>query len=346
MSSIEYNFWQKLLHKIAIGNYMISEFSLDLEIGRTRVDLNMVEKNRHVFISGLARAGTTILLRRLYNTGAFTSLTYRDMPFVLMPLFWKLLSGKSKKTMEKIERAHGDGLDVDYDSPEAFEEVFWKTVGRDEYIKKDRLLPHNPDEKTLKKFKHYLGLILESRKYASGKYLSKNNNNILRMKALCEALPESNFLILFRSPLQQAWSLQQQHQRFLAPADPFTTKYMNWLGHYEFGAGHKPFDFSRAENTFDPATLPYWLFLWNEVYSWLIAQTPQRVIFISYDELCNDRGQTWNILTELAGVEDIENDLEPFRLIEHDIQESIPKNLLKASIETHQLLLDRHKATF
>ena len=349
MSDIEYSFWQKLLHRIVLGSRMVSEFSLDLEIGRTRVDFPAIEKTRHVFITGLARSGTTILLRRFYNTGAFTSLTYRDMPFVLMPLFWKLLSGKSEKTMEKTERAHGDGLMVDYDSPEAFEEVFWKTISEQEYIRKDRLLPHNPDEETLKKFKHYIGLILKSREHSTGKYLSKNNNNILRLESLCAALPESVFLVLFRTPLQQAWSLLRQHQRFLAPDDPFTTKYMGWLGHYEFGAGHRPFGFSSAENTYHPETLPYWLFFWNDIYRWLLTYSPERVIFVSYDVLCNGDNQTWTRLMELAEVE-VNNEaleaLEPLRLIEHDIHETIPQTLLNASNETHQLLLDRHKAIF
>ncbi|MDP6477134.1 MAG: sulfotransferase [Nitrospinaceae bacterium] len=346
MSNIEYSFWQKLFHRIVLGSRIVSEFSLDLEIGRTKVDIPVIEKTKHVFITGLARSGTTILMRRFYNTGSFASLTYRDMPFVLMPLFWKRLSGKSQKNMKKTERAHSDGLMVDYDSPEAFEEVFWKTTSGHEYIRKDRLLPHNPDEETLKKFKHYVGLILKSREHASGKYLSKNNNNILRLRSLCAALPHSVFLVPFRTPLQHAWSLLRQHRRFLIPNDPFTTKYIDWLGHNEFGANHRPFCFSSSENTYAPEILPYWMYLWNDIYRWLLKYSPDRVIFVSYDVLCSDDNQTWTRLMELAEVKGENDALEPLRLREHDIHVPIPKLLLQACNKTHKLLLDRHMAVF
>lgn len=346
MSDIEYNFWQKLLHRIVLGNSIISEFSLDLEIGRTKIDLPAIESNRHLFITGLARSGTTILLRRLYETGTFATLTYRDMPFVLMPLSWKHISGKSEKNIEKTERAHGDGLMVDYDSPEAFEEVFWKTRTGNEYIRKNALLPYDPDDESLKDFKHYLGLILKSREQASGRYLSKNNNNILRLRALSNALPKSIFLLMFRSPVQQAWSLLRQHRRFLNPDDPFTTKYMGWLGHFEFGAGHRPFQFSSAENIYDPKTLPYWLFLWNNVYYRLLSSTPEQVIFLSYDMLCSDGGLTWNRLMELTDIGGGHEALEPLRHKEYRITEDIPHALLEECNETHQALLERHRIAF
>ena len=41
----------------------------------------------HVFVSGLARSGTTALLNALYQSGTFASLSYDDMPFILAPNF-------------------------------------------------------------------------------------------------------------------------------------------------------------------------------------------------------------------------------------------------------------------
>ena len=90
----------------------------------------------HVFISGLARSGTTILLKYLYETGAFKSLTYSDMPFVLMPNTWKKISRKKTKS-SKHERAHNDSIKIGPDSPEAFEEVFWRVFFGKNYIRDD-----------------------------------------------------------------------------------------------------------------------------------------------------------------------------------------------------------------
>ena len=100
---------------------------------------------RHVFIAGLARAGTTILMRSLYDTGLFRSLTYRDMPFVLMPITWSRFSSLLRAHKEEQVRAHGDRIKINFDSPEAFEEVFWMTFCKDDYIKADSLMPHDVD---------------------------------------------------------------------------------------------------------------------------------------------------------------------------------------------------------
>lgn len=346
MSDTPYTFWQRQLHRLALGSRMVTEFSLDLELGRNRVDADVVAASRHVFIAGLARAGTTIMLRRLYASGHFSGLTYRDMPFVLMPLFWKRLTGASAKSMKKTERAHGDGLMVDYDSPEAFEEVFWKTVCGPEYIRKDRLLPHQPDSETLDKFKRYIGLILKSRGGGADRYISKNNNNILRLDSLCKALPESLFVVPFRSPRQHALSLLRQHRRFLVPGDGFTPKYMKWLGHHEFGASHRPFYLTPLDNPYSADSLAYWLRLWNDVYEWLAAVAPESVVFISYEKLCTDMGQTWQHLLALAEADEAATEAEPLHLKPREIEESVPQNLLSDARRTHQRLLERHEQTF
>ncbi len=337
-----------MLHRLVLGSRMVSEFALDLETGLAGAHKETQSDGRHVFITGLARSGTTILLRRLYAAGSFGSLTYRDMPFVLMPAFWKRLSGNSKKQTEKSERAHGDGLMVDYDSPEAFEEVFWKTVCGPYYIRKDCLLPHEPGTEELDKFRRYIGVVLKSRENKAERYLSKNNNNILRLVSLCSAFPESLFIVPFRSPLQHAFSLLAQHQRFLEPEDSFTTKYMEWLGHYEFGAGHRPFSVSGRENPYEPDCPAYWLALWNEIYSWLEETAgSEKVIFLSYEHLCGDSGQTWQRLLELAELEESKADPEPLSLKTREIDErQVPGELLEKCRITHELLLERHKSVF
>ena len=65
----------------------------------------------NVFVAGLARSGTTILLNALYSSNQFSSLSYKDMPFVLAPNLWSRLSFK-KQESNLVERAHGDGIKV------------------------------------------------------------------------------------------------------------------------------------------------------------------------------------------------------------------------------------------
>ena len=120
-----YSYFQKLLHKIALSSNFIREVFFDLEKSFfLKKDCKI--GGEHVFVSGMARSGTTILLNAIYNTKDFASLTYRDMPFVLSPNIWAKFF-KSSIIMEKKERAHKDGIKININSPEAFEEVFWKT---------------------------------------------------------------------------------------------------------------------------------------------------------------------------------------------------------------------------
>ena len=92
--------------------------------------------DNHVFVAGLARSGTTIFLNAIYQSNQFASLTYDDMPFILAPNLWKKISPK-KIHGELQERAHGDSIRVSSNSPEAFEEVFWKTFSDDLIIREE-----------------------------------------------------------------------------------------------------------------------------------------------------------------------------------------------------------------
>lgn len=270
-----------------------------------RANPTEIVDERHVFVAGLARAGSTVLLRRLHSTGCYRSLTFRDMPFVLAPNVWRRLSVISPRNIDRVERAHGDNLFIDYDSPESLDEVFWRIFSGKEYILDDRLKPHKPVEVLLRKYVRYVNAILFAQEeQGRRRYLSKNNNNILRLDGIHQAFPNALILVPFREPLQHAYSLLRQHVRFseMQSQDKFILAYMTWLGHHEFGLGHRPFGFSAAEICGYPLeTLDYWLHLWCEVYSWLADSIPVGASFVCYEDLCNCL-ETWRRLTELADI--------------------------------------------
>ena len=278
--------------------------SFDLDQAQARVDAAATAAGQHVFIAGLARAGTTLLMRRFHASGRFRSLTYRDMPFVLAPNMWGRLSRLSRRDIALAERAHGDSLLVDADSPESFDEVFWRVFAGDEYLGRNELRPHVPKADVVEQFVRYVGAILAADDSKRGRYLSKNNNNILRLGALCGAFPVALVLIPFREPLQHAHSLWRQHQRFskIQAEREFTLAYMTWLGHHEFGLDHRPFRFpagTPAAHATD--TVDYWLHLWCETYAWLERSKPAAARFVCYEDLCT-RPETWARLARLAGI--------------------------------------------
>jgi len=295
----DYNSGDKLLHKLALGSNVIKNMSFDLDglfAPKTTINNNIHPK--HVFICGLARAGTTIIMRTFYELGEFRSLTYRDMPFVLMPNLWRILSRSNQKDAKEKMRAHNDGIMVNFDSPEAFEEVFWTTFCQKDYITKDGLIPHTVNDEILNKFRQYISqIITSSGSQQQTRYLSKNNNNILRIPSILKAFPESIVIIPFRNPLQHASSLLNQHQKFseLQSNDSFSKDYFKWLGHYEFGDGHLPFIFKKT-NQSNPLykfnNINYWLNIWIDTYSYLISQIREDCYFLCFEELCKNPVET------------------------------------------------------
>ena len=204
-----YSWLQQKLHQLALSSQFIREMMFDVE--SSAISINKTGDN-HVFVSGLPRSGTTILLNALYESDDFASLSYKDMPFVLAPNLWSKLS-YNKQDIDLVERAHGDGIKVSTDSPESFEEVFWMTFAED-------------DRDTREKFKNYVQLI--NYKYHKKRYLSKNNQNIRRLELISKIFPNSKILIPFRNPIQQAYSLLSQHKRFIEESrkDDFISNYM------------------------------------------------------------------------------------------------------------------------
>ena len=113
------------------------------------------------------------------------SLTYADMPFVLAPNLWQRLSANGGEAGPKAERAHGDGIAVDFHSPEALDEVYWRIFSGGDYILADRLVPHVPDDELVAGYRDLMRLVL--RRTGRSRYLSKNNNHLLRLESLARA---------------------------------------------------------------------------------------------------------------------------------------------------------------
>jgi len=290
----DYSMLSKTLHHLALDSSVIKKVAFDVDCQVSRFRQGSGKSIKPVFVTGLARAGTTILLEALYSTGLFATLTYRDMPFVTAPLFWKLLTSGNRKESDLKERAHGDRLKVNYDSPEAFEEVFWMTFTNGDYIKESWLEQHDIDEEVTENYRKFVNnVIAGSGKQFQALYLAKNNNNLLRISALKEAFPDGAIVVPFRNPLDHAKSLHNQHKRFsqIHSEDAFSLRYMNWLGHYEFGENFKPLKFSDEvipKYEGEPEELDYWLRYWKCIHEYVIDCHISDVILFDYDMFCVD----------------------------------------------------------
>ncbi|MGD2070438.1 MAG: sulfotransferase [Gemmatimonadota bacterium] len=296
-----YSLLDRALHRIAFRTAPIQVDLNDLEDRLFAGAFEDVEVDRPVFVTGLPRAGTTLMLELLVESGGFASHTYRDMPFVLVPLLWSRFSGRFRTGGQEQERAHGDGMMVGPDSPEAFEEIVWKAHWKERY-RDDRILPW--DEKRKPAFDRFMTRhvrkIVGLRRGdapAPSRYVSKNNLNIARLPYLLALFDDARIVVPFRDPLEQAASLLRQHVNFLDihRDDPFARRYMEGIGHHDFGESLKPVDFGgwidEAPGT-DPTELSFWLQYWVSAYRHLLEQAGPRAVLVSYDGLCRepDRG--------------------------------------------------------
>lgn len=276
---------EKNLHKLYLSNYFLSKSSLELEEIMHGKKAGQLPIKEYVFISGLARSGTTALMNKIFATKEYASLQYSNMPILLSPNLWN-----KKLKIAKHERAHKDGIIIDGNSPEEFDEYFWKVFLNDSYIK-EGLLPHKVDEKVLNKYLTYVSLICYSK--GKEKYISKNNNNILRLPAL-QKIEGNKIIILFREPMSHASSLMKLHKTFSENQkdDPFVLDYFNYLGHHEFGLNHKPFllteDFISNKDFYSPDDLNYWVQVWINYYEYLIANYDDDLMLVSFEDLIRD----------------------------------------------------------
>ena len=65
----DYNWRERLMHRLALGNAATAEMAFSIDQTISKPDVEAAKQGRHVFVAGLARAGTTILTRQLYESG-------------------------------------------------------------------------------------------------------------------------------------------------------------------------------------------------------------------------------------------------------------------------------------
>lgn len=299
MISNPYSTLERWLHWLALEPAVVRRLAFDLERAAYLPDNPAQAALGSVYVCGLARSGTSLLLRLLDEVETLKSLTYRDMPFVLAPNLWRAAHGEHQRSVPKVMRAHKDDLFNDLDSPEALEEVFWKTFGHTLIDSKVGTLGYQtPSPETLVAFTKYRALVANPKSNKGSatasdalprRYLSKNNNNLMRLDSLC-ADTSAHVLLSYRDPMATARSSHRLHQRFCKAqaSDRFFRRYMRWLTHHEFGLNHLPFAFARPH--MDPGLQPddpnYWLDYWCAVHLHVQQQQAPNLHLVNYDSLC------------------------------------------------------------
>ena len=279
--------------------------------------INDIDINQPIFITSLARGGTTALLNVISELPNIVTHTYQHMPLITSPIIWEKLKMFKKKEITDYERAHGDGIKINLNSPEAFEEIIWKLSYPEKFLSHHITLFETKDlnnHKELFFINHIKKMILlkgskiNNNNLNNIRYCSKNNGNIARIPLLLKLFPDSKIVVPIRRPECHAKSLLNQHINFsnLQNKDNFIRQYMEDICHFDFGLIHKTINFPNfIKEAYDINTSNYWLNYWIYAFKY-IMQFKKNCIFIPQDDLRGSPNKTIkNLLSDLNLFSDI-----------------------------------------
>jgi hypothetical protein len=273
-----------------------------IESSWLRDSLSARDIDRPIYVTGLARSGTTILLELLAQLPGLVSHRYKDFPLVHVPYWWNaFLDRAGPHNVQPRERAHKDGIYITPDSPEAMEEVLWMSFfpachepGQTNVMSKDMQAPAFEAF-----YRDHIRKLLFLRK--GQRYLCKGNYNLTRLQYLHALFPEARFLIPVREPVSHVASLMKQHDRFCREerADPRVLRYMQLAGHYEFGLDRRPIHcqdasaLTRIQRLWQDGEevrgwAAYWAMIHNHIRAVLRAeaQLARRCLLVPYETFC------------------------------------------------------------
>jgi hypothetical protein len=267
-----------------------------------------------VYVCGLARAGTTLLLEALYCTGAFAAHTFRSYPYIDIPLIWHRWTALTHPAGGAAQqRGHLDLLDVTADSPEALEEMIWMAFFPELH---NPAVSQVPDPaRRYAAFDGYYTDHIRKLMHAARRtrYMAKGNYNLTRIGYLRALFPDARFVVPVRRAESHIASLMKQHYLFTAleRRDPRVLHYMNRVGHFEFGLNRTPVnggDVAATKAVLDAwATgdeLRGWALYWNAMHRFIHDyKSDPHVHIVLYDDLCVEPERHLRRMMEFCGTD-------------------------------------------
>jgi len=276
----------------------------DWESGMLRDEIDGIPIDRPIFIAGLARSGSTILLELLAGHDETATHRYRDFPPVLTPRAWNWFVDHAQGgEPTPRERAHRDRIEVTPDSPEAFEEVIWMAFfDRLHDPARSAVLTADVDAPRFEAFyRDHIRKMLALR--GGSRYLSKANYNVTRLAYLLKLFPDARFIVPVRDPVAHIASLMKQHRLFvrMAEGNPRILRHLQRTGHFEFGPDRRPINAGDDKATAriarlwsDGRDLEGWADYWALVYghvAHLLETDPlvgAAVHIVRHEDFCDD----------------------------------------------------------
>lgn len=302
-----------------LGGFIDRHKGLGIKLGNleTRLladPLAEVRIDQPIYIAGLARSGTTLLLEILSWVPELTTHRYRDYPALYTPYLWnRFLDYTPQQKADPVERTHRDGILITPESPEAFEEILWMAFFpqlHDPQI--NAVLDAQTDNSGFEAFyrDHIRKLMLVR---GGQRYLSKGNYNITRLEYLLKLFADARFVIPIREPAWHIASLMKQHALFCEGSrrNRRALAHLQRVGHYEFGLDRRPVnaaDGDAIQQILDlwakGAEVEGWACYWDHIHTYLagaLERNPhlrEAALIVRYEDLCRAPRETMHRIFE------------------------------------------------
>jgi hypothetical protein len=279
-----------------------------------------------IYISGLARAGSTLLHEVIAAHPVVATLRVKDYPLVFTPHWWRRATARLRPQPPR-ERPHADRIKITLDSPDSLEEMLWMAF-----------FPrcHDPSVNNVLRaderhaaFERFYEAHLRKLLLAEGKtrYAAKANYHVARLAYLVRLFPDARFIIPIRAPAGHVESLLRQHQRFSQGqrGNRRALAVMRRSGHFEFGLDRRPMclgDPERVRRITQAWAAGHEIrglaMYWDMVYGYLgrllaeNAEVRAATLVVRFEDLCESPAQTLQSLLQFCQLPDFEPIVERF----------------------------------
>ncbi len=280
--------------------------SLLLDRLETSVLSNDIDKliiDRPIYIIGVARAGTTIILEMLSKHPDLASHKYKHIPMPYLPNWFSRIAKKTKIYTKPIERLHKDGIIVTRESPEVIEEAFWQQFFDNLHNENtSNIINGSVSNPKFEKFyrNHIRKLMINQN---CSRYLAKNNYNITRSEYLLRLFPSSKILLIIRNPVNHIASLIKQTKLYIKmeQKNPILSDWLRIIGHHEFGHRQVCINVGnsglirkirklwRNKKTY----VKGWAYYWSSIYDFFAdhldknKKLKKATLIVRYNDLCD-----------------------------------------------------------
>ena len=300
--------------KLAQANPAVSDTLHTLEFARRRKNLETIKVDRPIYVTGLARAGTTITLEMLSQHPDVATHRYLHMVMPYIPRWIQKIADKTPIMLSPTERVHKDRIMVNRYSPEAVEEIFWQRFFKDILDEsKTNVMTRKTSNPEFEMF--YRDHLRKLMQYQSGtRYAAKNNYNVSRMQYLQKLFPNVKFLIIIRNPFDHIASLSKQDV-ILSEVERNDPRLLEWtkiIGHREFGTAKICINFDNNDTvreirsdwgrkeTYVRGWATYWASVYSHVHSVLEKNhgLKKAALVVRYETLCESPDVTIDKIIE------------------------------------------------